>query len=731
MPTPTFSPAPTAALSPTSSSSTPVATADQDLLEVMDETRHWVAYRSPTGHALSMTWAGDVLWLADLFTGVFYKTVVTEEGLRIAETIQVKRDPFMQARDLAWDGRNLWSVHWGDLVRHQASELGLFPDVWISEGEIGSPNLHHMKAIAWDGKRLWSGLDGTLYRHEVGEFTATEGQQRPSIEETFGLPSSPVSMSFRGSELWIANRKHGFVYRLDASSPTPGAGLPVLGKYSIVQQPFGLAWSQENLWLYDWYTNLIYKVKELPATSLDPEDDFLEAGQGYTEPEQIAGDVTWPASRSPYLVRGGFVVPGGSTLTIEPGVKVFIQDGDFRVEGVLKAEGDPGRMITFSHSTWEGEWGNFIFAGGQASRSVLKYVKVQYSDNGVNLESSTPRIEHSVIRKSGIYGIRARLEAGDYEALELVGNHITQVAGVSIKIVLSPEARLPHITVRENEVSYAYAAGVIIESTGEDLVEPPGVLVEHNVFESGYRGSGGGFPGVGNVTYRHNLLRNGISGGGVQVLHPNSMITHNLMEYTLEDAFQLSSARPDLRAMRGPGNAVFRYNTVRHGGLQSNMGDSTTVVEHNNFIPGPQQEYWAWGMDRASGQQAGMPHNWWGTADLDEIRSHIIDANLGEGYARDYSALSIEPVLPGPNGVGFVRGVVTDGTTGEPVSEALVEVGDVALRSNVVGGFFTATKEGVQRLALSAPGYTQAEVEVMVTAAEASFLEVILEPERG
>ena len=55
---------------------------------------------------------------------------------------------------------------------------------------------------------------------------------------------------------------------------------------------------------------------------------FLLAGTAVVAETIVpAGDVfgTWTAGGSPYLVQGNIMVPGGSILTIEPGVDVSFQ----------------------------------------------------------------------------------------------------------------------------------------------------------------------------------------------------------------------------------------------------------------------------------------------------------------------------------------------------------------------------------------------------------------------
>ncbi|MFQ5594373.1 MAG: YncE family protein, partial [Anaerolineae bacterium] len=244
-PTTTPTPSPTQACEcagPGGCGATPTPQQTLSKLAMVEANEYWIAYESPTQYALSLAWAGDSLWMADVFKGVFYKVQEGEDGLTIIDTVKVRRDPFMQARDLAWDGDNLWSVHWGDLIRHDMTDPNLGADLWINEGEIGAPNLHHLKAIAWDGEFIWSALDGTIYRHNKTDFEVAETFQ---VSGTF----SPAGMAFRGGDLWVANRSGGFIDRLDSNSFT------LLDRYSIVQQPFGLAWSDSNLWVYDWYTN--------------------------------------------------------------------------------------------------------------------------------------------------------------------------------------------------------------------------------------------------------------------------------------------------------------------------------------------------------------------------------------------------------------------------------------------------------------------------------------------
>lgn len=75
----------------------------------------------------------------------------------------------------------------------------------------------------------------------------------------------------------------------------------------------------------------------------------------------------------------------------------------------------------------------------------------------------------------------------------------------------------------------------------------------------------------------------------------------------------------------------------------------------------------------------------------------------------------------------FLRGKVVDGTSGEPLSEATVQVEDITLTTAVTGEFFTALPEGIRQVTVSAPGYETRQVKLRVTTAEMAKVTVGLQ----
>ncbi len=99
---------------------------------------------------------------------------------------------------------------------------------------------------------------------------------------------------------------------------------------------------------------------------------------------QVSGNQsgTWPASGSPYQVTGEITVPGGQTLTIEPGVEVSFQGHyKFIVRGTLDAEGTETDSIFFTTADQTTGWGGIRFDGSDGI-SHLSYCRIEFGKTG-------------------------------------------------------------------------------------------------------------------------------------------------------------------------------------------------------------------------------------------------------------------------------------------------------------------------------------------------------------
>ena len=96
----------------------------------------------------------------------------------------------------------------------------------------------------------------------------------------------------------------------------------------------------------------------------------------------VSGNIsgTWSPSGNPYIVTSDATVPSGQTLTIQPGVIVWIGLGvSITANGVIQAVGNPTTRITFQSPATSQFW-NRITVNGTADVNRFKYCDFQNAD---------------------------------------------------------------------------------------------------------------------------------------------------------------------------------------------------------------------------------------------------------------------------------------------------------------------------------------------------------------
>jgi hypothetical protein len=201
----------------------------------------------PTHYAHGLAWDGHVIWVSEAFA-----TDLWEINPSNGSIINRYTNPVVDARDLAFDGTNLWVVQWSsgppyhiykldasllveltlEVATSSAPEGLTWADgfLWLTTHDgpiykvdpadgsiistIGSIAAGEPHGAAWDGEHLWIGMQLTAKIHEI----TTGG----SILETYDSPVGPMQqgLTWDGTYLWATGGTN-ILYKLQVDGPPP------------------------------------------------------------------------------------------------------------------------------------------------------------------------------------------------------------------------------------------------------------------------------------------------------------------------------------------------------------------------------------------------------------------------------------------------------------------------------------------------------------------------------
>ena len=119
----------------------------------------------------------------------------------------------------------------------------------------------------------------------------------------------------------------------------------------------------------------------------------------------MSSDAHWTSEQAPYIVEGNVVVQNGATLTIDPGVAVYMAPNTSVTvqSGSLKAVGNPQSPIrVLSNATRlgqtaaPGDWAQWVFSPG-ASNTRIEHVVFEHG-RGIVIQGSAPVFNNVTVR---------------------------------------------------------------------------------------------------------------------------------------------------------------------------------------------------------------------------------------------------------------------------------------------------------------------------------------------
>jgi len=110
-----------------------------------------------------------------------------------------------------------------------------------------------------------------------------------------------------------------------------------------------------------------------------------------------------------YVVKDNVTVNSGVTLTIEPGVDIWVRTSrSLTVNGALVSQGTENRKILFTSQSINpipGKWIGIVFNdSSDDNTSIIKHATIEYAESGITLNNASPRIENCLIARN-YYGI--------------------------------------------------------------------------------------------------------------------------------------------------------------------------------------------------------------------------------------------------------------------------------------------------------------------------------------
>jgi parallel beta-helix repeat protein len=308
----------------------------------------------------------------------------------------------------------------------------------------------------------------------------------------------------------------------------------------------------------------------------------------------ITSDTTWTQTNSPYVVTTPLLVDDDVTLTIEPGVVVYLNDTYLQVNGTLFARGTVAEPI-------------FLVSNGTGLRELLS--------------PGTPVIKFSQgsTRWNEQTGVGSIIENAVINTTQ--GTCTIYVDNVSPKI-----NNCTIINIDGGRVIYLESGAAIISNCSMTTSELSSAITV-----------GSASSNINNAQILGNTIRN--CGLGIGIFRGSPLVEGNLV------ANNMGSKDSGLGGIRIDGygtSPIIRNNTIAENSVGFNIRDAPSpTIENNNIFDNVDYNIYL----KNAESDINATYNWWGTTNVSSINQTIRDFkndfNLGK--------VTFVPLLTEPN----------------------------------------------------------------------------------
>ncbi len=297
--------------------------------------------------------------------------------------------------------------------------------------------------------------------------------------------------------------------------------------------------------------------------------------------EVIESDTVWKKSKSPYFIQHNILIIEDVTLTIEPGVKIYISPGVFIMcHGNIEAEGKQDAPIYFRNAS-ETPWKRIECLGdrydekGEPPMNIFHYCIVE-GGGGITIRSSVGDVKGCTFRNNVASPLRFEFSSG-----QIIENEIYE-------------------NITQSEPAADNGGGIMVYTDKHVLIADN---VIHDNFSSGGRSGGGGIYAFSDANGEVELIRNTIygnlsdrNGGGIfaHACHvEDNQVRYNSTSdsgggiYAVQSTLVNNRVRQN-QALRGGGiyadNCRLEYNLILENTARSEMGGGLFYVGSNMIV---------------------------------------------------------------------------------------------------------------------------------------------------